>query len=55
MSFNKYESLSRLDDSREDWVIRVRAQTLWKSINKKTGEFKGYNLIAFDDSVRNYI
>ncbi|WOG88925.1 hypothetical protein DCAR_0208160 [Daucus carota subsp. sativus] len=50
MSFNKYESLSRLDDSREDWVIRVRAQTLWKSINKKTGEFKGYNLIAFDDS-----
>lgn len=51
MTFNKYDTLSNLDDSGEDWVIRVRAHTIWKSINGKTKEFKGYNLILFDDSV----
>ena len=52
MEFNKYDVVECLDDSRDDWTIQVRAQSIWKGITKKTGEFRGYNIVFFDDSVR---
>ncbi|KAK1356499.1 hypothetical protein POM88_049755 [Heracleum sosnowskyi] len=50
MAFNKYDSFNSLNDSTTEWKIRVRAQSIWKGITKKTGEFRGYNIILFDDS-----
>ncbi|KAK1398584.1 hypothetical protein POM88_008447 [Heracleum sosnowskyi] len=50
MAFNKYDSLRSLNDSTEDWNIRVRAQSIWKGITRQNGEFRGYNIIFFDDS-----
>lgn len=51
MSFYKHDSIDSLDDSKEDWSIRVRAQSIWKGITRQTGEFRGYNIIFFDDYV----
>ncbi|KAK1385861.1 hypothetical protein POM88_023596 [Heracleum sosnowskyi] len=50
MGFNKYNRFSSLNDSTTDWTIRVRAQAIWKGITRQTGEFRGYNIIFFDDS-----
>ncbi|KAK1358561.1 hypothetical protein POM88_051817 [Heracleum sosnowskyi] len=50
MSFNQYDTFASLNDLREDWIIKVRAQAIWKGITKNTGEFRGYNIIFFDDS-----
>ncbi|KAK1359406.1 hypothetical protein POM88_043880 [Heracleum sosnowskyi] len=50
MGFNKYNMFSSLNDSTTDWTIRVRAQAIWKGITIQTGEFRGYNIIFFDDS-----
>lgn len=50
MGFNKYDTLNILNDSTTDWTIRVRAQSIWKGITRKTGDFRGYNIIFFDDS-----
>lgn len=52
MEFYKYDSVETLDDSKQEWSIRVRAQSIWKGITRKTGEFRGFNIIFFDDSVR---
>ncbi|XP_074353401.1 uncharacterized protein LOC141692453 isoform X2 [Apium graveolens] len=49
MAFYKFDSLELLNDSKEEWRIRVRAQTLWKGINRQTGEIRGYNVIFCDD------
>ncbi|KAK1353899.1 hypothetical protein POM88_052264 [Heracleum sosnowskyi] len=49
MAFYKYDTIEGLNDSREDWILRVRAQAIWKGITKQTGEFRGYNIIFFDD------
>lgn len=51
MSFNKYDSVEGLNDSKEEWILRLRAQSIWKGITRQTGEFRGYNIIFFDDSV----
>ncbi|KAK1393274.1 hypothetical protein POM88_012330 [Heracleum sosnowskyi] len=50
MAFSKYDSFNSLNDSTTEWKIRVRAQSIWKGITKKTGEFRGYNIVLFDDS-----
>ena len=52
MEFNKFDVVQFLDESRDDWSIQVRAQSIWKGITKKTGEFRGYNIILFDQFVR---
>ncbi|KAK1387360.1 hypothetical protein POM88_015538 [Heracleum sosnowskyi] len=49
MSFYHYDSIQDLDDSTDEWNLRVRAQAIWKGITRQTGEFRGYNIIFFDD------
>ncbi|KAK1357532.1 hypothetical protein POM88_050788 [Heracleum sosnowskyi] len=49
MSFNKYDTVEDLNDSKHDWLLRVRAQAIWKGITKETKEFRGYNVIFVDD------
>lgn len=51
MAFSKYSTLRNLNDTTELWDIRVRAQAIWKGITRQNGEFRGYNIIFFDDSV----
>lgn len=51
MGFYKFDSLDLLDHSKDDWRIRVRAQTVWKRVNRQTGEVGGYNIIFCDDYV----
>ncbi|KAK1358273.1 hypothetical protein POM88_051529 [Heracleum sosnowskyi] len=46
---NRKEDLKGLDDSTEEWRLRVRAQAIWKGITRQTGEFRGYNIIFIDD------
>nr|XP_017217345.1 PREDICTED: uncharacterized protein LOC108194921 [Daucus carota subsp. sativus] len=50
MPFNKYDMLSSLNDCTDEWLIRVKAHTVWRVVNRKTGEFKGLNIVFFDDS-----
>ncbi|KAK1387434.1 hypothetical protein POM88_015612 [Heracleum sosnowskyi] len=49
MSFNKYDTVEDLNDSKHDWLLRVRAQAIWKGITKETKDFRGYNVIFIDD------
>ncbi|KAK1382779.1 hypothetical protein POM88_020514 [Heracleum sosnowskyi] len=49
MSFNKYDTVKDLNDSKHDWILRVRAQAIWKGITKETKDFRGYNVIFIDD------
>ncbi|KAK1375148.1 hypothetical protein POM88_031341 [Heracleum sosnowskyi] len=49
MFFNKYHTVEDLNDSTNDWLVRVRAQAVWKGITRETNEFRGYNLIFIDD------
>ena len=51
MPFNKYDMLSSLNDCTDEWLIRVKAQAVWKGVNRTTGEFKALNVVFFDDSV----
>ncbi|KAK1356137.1 hypothetical protein POM88_049393 [Heracleum sosnowskyi] len=48
--FNKYDKVQHLKTERTDWTIRVRAQAIWKGINRMTQEFRGLNVIFIDDS-----
>ncbi|KAK1366289.1 hypothetical protein POM88_041850 [Heracleum sosnowskyi] len=50
MSFNKYDSLTALNDSKFYWNIRVRTQAVWSGITRHTQELKGMNIILVDDS-----
>ncbi|KAK1379222.1 hypothetical protein POM88_025966 [Heracleum sosnowskyi] len=50
MELNKYDQLSKLDMSTYDWECRVRAQAVWKAMNRETQEFWGLNIIFIDDS-----
>lgn len=51
MSFNKFDTVDQLDDSKNNWEIRVRAQAIWKGVSREKNEFCGYNLIFVDDCV----
>lgn len=51
MIFNKYDKVQNLKVETTEWTLRVKAQTVWKSINRKTNEFKGLNVIFMDDTV----
>lgn len=52
MKFNKYQSLLSLKTEKSEWSICVRAQSIWKGINMKTNEFRGFNIIFIDEEVR---
>ncbi|KAK1355168.1 DUF223 domain-containing protein [Heracleum sosnowskyi] len=49
MFFNKYDTVEDLNDSTNTWLLRVRAQAVWKGITRETNELRGYNLIFIDD------
>ena len=49
--FSRYDKVQHLRVETTEWTLRVRAQTVWKSINRQTNEFKGVNVIFMDDSV----
>ncbi|KAK1387752.1 hypothetical protein POM88_015930 [Heracleum sosnowskyi] len=49
MSFYKYNNIQYLDDSTDEWNLRVKSQAIWKGITRQTREFRGYNIIFFDD------
>lgn len=36
---------------KSEWTVRVRAQSIWKGVNRQTQEFRGLNVIFIDDSV----
>ena len=55
MSFSPYASLLRINPSKIQWEIRVRAQAIWKGITRETNEFRGLNLVLVDESVSDYI
>ncbi|WOG95337.1 hypothetical protein DCAR_0414652 [Daucus carota subsp. sativus] len=48
--FNKYDKVQQLHSERTEWTLRVRAQAVWKGINRQTQEFRGLNVIFIDDS-----
>lgn len=52
MLFNRYDKVENLETGKSEWTIRVRAQTIWKGVNRQTNEFRGLNVIFIDDSVR---
>lgn len=52
MELNKFDSLMNLDVSTYDWNCRVRAQAVWKAMNRETQELWGLNILFIDDSVR---
>lgn len=51
MELNKYDQLSKLDVSSYEWECRVRAQAVWKGMNRETHEFWGLNMLLIDDCV----
>ena len=51
MSIERYDSLSSLDSGTYDWKVKVRISRNWKSVQKATGELRGYNMILVDDQV----
>ncbi|XP_074377234.1 uncharacterized protein LOC141718751 [Apium graveolens] len=50
MELNKYDSLTDLELTSCDWRCRVRAQAVWKAMNRQTQEFLGMNMLLIDDS-----
>ncbi|KAL1815930.1 hypothetical protein ACET3Z_018504 [Daucus carota] len=48
--FNRYDKVEHLRPQRTEWTIRVRAQAVWKGINRETQDFRGFNVIFIDDS-----
>ncbi|KAL1826476.1 hypothetical protein ACET3Z_004888 [Daucus carota] len=46
--FNQFHSLLEIGTERSEWSISVRVQALWKSINRTTNEFRGYNMVLTD-------
>ncbi|KAK1402287.1 hypothetical protein POM88_001892 [Heracleum sosnowskyi] len=49
MDLNKFDTLASLTTEKVVWSIRVRAQTVWKGINRTTNEFRGFNIIFMDE------
>ena len=49
---NRYDKVEHLRPQRTEWTIRVRAQAVWIGINRETQDFRGFNVIFIDDSVR---
>ncbi|XP_063948685.1 uncharacterized protein LOC108217057 [Daucus carota subsp. sativus] len=50
MKLNKYDSIKDLTPTRFDWICRLRLQTKWTSVDKKTKEIWGLNMMLIDDS-----
>lgn len=53
--FNQYDKVMHLHSERTEWTLRVRAQSIWKSINRQTQEFRGLNVIFIDEEVTDLI
>ena len=51
MAFISTTPLNKLNSSKIKWVIRVRAQAIWKGITRETNEFRGIIMLFIDDSV----
>ncbi|KAK1378562.1 hypothetical protein POM88_025306 [Heracleum sosnowskyi] len=49
MDLNKFDTVASLTTEKVVWSIRVRAQTIWKGINRTTNEFRGFNIIFMDE------
>ncbi|KAL1831301.1 hypothetical protein ACET3Z_000952 [Daucus carota] len=49
MAFIEHDAVSDLNDSRYDWTICVRAQSIWQGINMHKKEFRGLNVMFIDD------
>ncbi|KAL8148157.1 hypothetical protein AgCh_005489 [Apium graveolens] len=49
------EKLQALDDSTDEWRLKVRAQAVWKGITRQTGEFRGFSIIFIDDYRSRYL
>ncbi|KAK1380421.1 hypothetical protein POM88_027165 [Heracleum sosnowskyi] len=49
MDLNKFDTVASLTTEKVVWSIRVRAQTVWKGINRTTNEFRGFNIIFMDE------
>lgn len=47
----RYDALEDVDTITYDWICRVRAQAIWKGINRETQQFWGIDIIFLDDSV----
>lgn len=54
MGFENFTPIKKLNDSQVKWHIRVRAQAIWKGIQRDTKEFRGINIMFVDDSVRDF-
>lgn len=52
---HRFHSLLDLTTEKIIWSVRVRAQAVWKGVNRRTNEFRGFNIILIDDQVRNKI
>ncbi|KAK1380436.1 hypothetical protein POM88_027180 [Heracleum sosnowskyi] len=50
MSLNNYEVFTNIDTTTFHWNCIVRAQRIWKGINKQTQQCWGVNMIFLDDS-----
>lgn len=48
---NTFNTLCSLKSEKVVYCIRVRAQAVWKGINRKTNEFRGFNIIFTDEQV----
>lgn len=51
MALQKYELLENIDTTTYDWECRVRAQTVWKGINRETNQYWGINIVFVDDAI----
>lgn len=52
MSFSIYTPLRNLNSTKVKWTIRVKAQAIWRGITRETKEFRGLNVLFFDDYVK---
>ncbi|KAL1809352.1 hypothetical protein ACET3Z_026342 [Daucus carota] len=49
-SFLISNALTELNTSTVKWNVKVRAQAVWRGINRETKEFRGINVLFVDDS-----
>ena len=49
LTFNRYDKVKYLKEERTEWTLQVRAQVVWKVINRQSQEFRGMNIIFIDD------
>lgn len=53
MKFRKWNSVLSLRSEQTWYSVCVKAQAIWKGINRKTNEFRGFNILFIDEQVIN--